>query len=200
MRLRRCKCWMMGEPPVYWCEIISELGYIYFSLQCGLMVFQIMLTGQFAFFFVTMFIALTVAFGFTSAFGGLSSPPDILRNIPLFVLTSIWPGAYVSALDTSSVTRNIFFQKRSSAFISLIIVSYVVLCVLSERRPFWIYCGAIIAFVVAQVFRLSPVGVSICKVCLNLSKILNCMNPILCRALIIDLTGHLSPLSWRQYQ
>jgi len=59
------------------------------------MVFQIMLTGQFALFFVTMFIALAVAFGFTSAFGGLSNPPDILRNIPLFVLTSIWPGAYV---------------------------------------------------------------------------------------------------------
>jgi len=70
-----------------------------------------MLTGQFALFFVTMFIALAVAFSFTSAFGGLSNPPDILRNIPLFVLTSIWPGAYVSALYTSSVTRINFFFK-----------------------------------------------------------------------------------------
>jgi len=83
--------------------------------------------------------------------------------------------------------------------ISFILISYVVLYVLCERRPFWIYFGAIIAFVVAQVFRLSPVGVSICKVCLNL-LVVNCMDLVSCRALTTDLTGHLSPLSWRQYQ
>lgn len=103
----------------------------------------IMLIGQFSFFFVTMFIALAVAFGFTSAFGGLSNPPDVLRNIPLFVLTSIWPGA--------------------STLLSLTLLSYVVLCVLCERRPLWIYLGAVIAFIIAQIFRLSPVGVSICE-------------------------------------
>jgi len=158
-----------------------------------------MLTGQFAFFSVTMFIALAVAFGFTSAFGDLSNPPNTLRNIPLFVLTSIWPGAYVSAFHTFSVTQIDFFENRSSALISFILVSYVVLCVLCERRPFWIYLGAIIAFVVAQVFRLSPVGVSICKVCVNFLNF-DCMNLVLCRALITGLTGPLLPLSWRQYQ
>lgn len=103
----------------------------------------IMHIGQFAFFFVTMFIALATAFGFTSAFGSLSNPPDALRNVPLFVLTSIWPGV--------------------AAILSFVIIVWVVLHVLHERRPFWIYLGAAIAFCVAQVFRLSPVGVSICE-------------------------------------
>lgn len=56
---------------------------------------QIMHLGQFALFFVTMYIALDTAFGFTSTFGSVSSPPDSIRSIPLFVLTSIWPGACV---------------------------------------------------------------------------------------------------------
>ncbi|KAJ3576672.1 hypothetical protein NP233_g267 [Leucocoprinus birnbaumii] len=103
----------------------------------------IMHVGQFAFFFVTMFIALATAFGFTSAFGGVSNPPDALQSIPLFVLTSIWPAV--------------------SAVLSFVVISWVVLHILHERRPFWIYMGAAIAFIVAQVFRLSPVGVSICE-------------------------------------
>ncbi|KXN86845.1 Chitin synthase export chaperone [Leucoagaricus sp. SymC.cos] len=98
---------------------------------------------QFAFFLVTLYISLDTAFGFTSAFGESSTPPDALRSVPLFVLTSIWPGAAV--------------------LISLGIISYVSLGILHERRPFWIYVGAIVVFIVAQVFRLSPVGTSICE-------------------------------------
>ncbi|KAF9444660.1 hypothetical protein P691DRAFT_807003 [Macrolepiota fuliginosa MF-IS2] len=99
--------------------------------------------GQFAFFLVTMFIALDTAFGFTSTFGSVSNPPDSIRSIPLFVLTSIWPGA--------------------AAVLSLFVTAYVVTRILHERRPFWIYLGAIVVFIVAQVFRLSPVGTSICE-------------------------------------
>ncbi|KAF5344813.1 hypothetical protein D9756_011088 [Leucocoprinus leucothites] len=120
-------------------ENISTYGWGY----GGPLRTQIMHIGQFAFFFVTMFIALATAFGFTSAFGSLSNPPDALRNVPLFVLTSIWPGV--------------------AAILSFVIIVWVVLHVLHERRPFWIYLGAAIAFCVAQVFRLSPVGVSICE-------------------------------------
>lgn len=190
---------MMGKLPVSWCEIF-ELIYIFLSSDsdvCGGMPSQIMLIGQFSFFFVTMFIALAVAFGFTSAFGGLSNPPDVLRNIPLFVLTSIWPGAYVSVLDTLSIIRNIF--DHSSTLLSLTLLSYVVLCVLCERRPLWIYLGAVIAFIIAQIFRLSPVGVSICEVCQTL-VVSDCTTPVLYRAPITESMGHLSLLSWRQYR
>ncbi|OJT08046.1 hypothetical protein TRAPUB_1059 [Trametes pubescens] len=45
-----------------------------------------------AFFIATGYIALDVGFSFTSVFGP-SNPPADLHSIPLFVLTSIWPGA-----------------------------------------------------------------------------------------------------------
>jgi hypothetical protein len=49
--------------------------------------------GQFAFFFVTMFIALDTAFNLTpTTFGHLENPPDRLLSVPLFVLTELWPG------------------------------------------------------------------------------------------------------------
>ncbi len=44
------------------------------------------------------------------------------------------------------------------------ITAYIVIRVLRETRPFWIYFASTVAFAVAQVFRLSPVGVSICEV------------------------------------
>ena len=45
-----------------------------------------------AFFAATTYIALDVGFSFTGTFGP-SNPPEALHSIPLFVLTSIWPGA-----------------------------------------------------------------------------------------------------------
>ena len=41
---------------------------------------------------VTTYISLDVALSITSTFGP-SNPPSALHSIPLFVLTSIWPGA-----------------------------------------------------------------------------------------------------------
>ncbi|KAF7761592.1 hypothetical protein Agabi119p4_9584 [Agaricus bisporus var. burnettii] len=103
----------------------------------------VMHVGQLAFFVVTLYISLDTAFGFTSTFGTLSHPPDSLRSIPLFVLTSIWPAA--------------------AALGSFLVITYVVVRVLHERRPVYIYFAAAFAFIVAQVFRLSPVGRSICQ-------------------------------------
>ena len=40
-----------------------------------------------------VYIGLDVGLGFTDVIGGLSNPPDLIRSIPLFVLTSIWPAA-----------------------------------------------------------------------------------------------------------
>ena len=45
-----------------------------------------------AFFGVTTYISLDVALTITTTFGP-SNPPSALHSIPLFVLTSIWPGA-----------------------------------------------------------------------------------------------------------
>ena len=47
-----------------------------------------------AFFGVTTYISFDVALTITSTFGP-SNPPSALHSIPLFVLTSVWPGAYV---------------------------------------------------------------------------------------------------------
>ena len=41
------------------------------------------------FFIATTYIALDVGFTFSSTLA--STPPEALRSIPLFVLTSIWP-------------------------------------------------------------------------------------------------------------
>lgn len=45
-----------------------------------------------AFFAATCYISLDVGFTLTSVFGP-SNPPQDLHSIPLFVLTTIWPGA-----------------------------------------------------------------------------------------------------------
>lgn len=47
------------------------------------------------FFGVTTYISLDVGFGVTDVIGGVSDPPERLRSIALFVLTSIWPAACV---------------------------------------------------------------------------------------------------------
>ncbi|EDR08112.1 uncharacterized protein LACBIDRAFT_250182, partial [Laccaria bicolor S238N-H82] len=94
------------------------------------------------FFAVTTYISLDVALGITTAIGGLSSPPESLHSIPLFVLTSIWPGA--------------------CAVIYLILMAYIVLRVLNETRPMVYYILSAALFVLSQLawFLLNKV---ICK-------------------------------------
>jgi hypothetical protein len=77
--------------------IVSPCNQIFFLISVNLTFYsvQVMHIGQLAFFVVTLYISLDTAFGFTSTFGTLSHPPDSLRSIPLFVLTSIWPAACV---------------------------------------------------------------------------------------------------------
>ncbi|KAI0703333.1 chitin synthase III catalytic subunit [Earliella scabrosa] len=91
-----------------------------------------------AFFAATTYIALDVGFSFTGTFGP-SNPPEALHSIPLFVLTSIWPGA--------------------AAIIYFIIMTYVVLGMLNELRPMWYYGLAAVLFVLSQLdfFLLSRV-------------------------------------------
>ncbi|TFK81589.1 hypothetical protein K466DRAFT_557746 [Polyporus arcularius HHB13444] len=97
--------------------------------------------GILAFLAATIYIALDVGFSFTSVFGP-SNPPDALGSIPLFVLTSIWPGA----------ATILYFG----------IMAYVVLGLLNEVRPMWYYVLAAVLFVLSQLdyFLLSKV---ICK-------------------------------------
>jgi len=94
------------------------------------------------FFGGTLYIALDVALGITQAVGGLSNPPERIKSIPLFVLTSIWPPV--------------------SVIIYLVIMSYIVLQVLNEIRPLWYYILSAALFVLAQLawFLLGKV---ICK-------------------------------------
>jgi hypothetical protein len=95
------------------------------------------------FFAVTTYISLDVALGITTAVGGLSSPPESLHSIPLFVLTSIWPAA--------------------CAIVYLILMTYIVLQVLNETRPMVYYILSAALFILSQLawFLLNRV---ICKV------------------------------------
>jgi len=94
-----------------------------------------------AFFGVTTYISLDVALSITSTFGP-SDPPSALHSIPLFVLTSIWPGA--------------------AAILFFVMMSWIVLFVLREIRPMWFYILAATLFVLSQLdyFLLNKV---ICK-------------------------------------
>ncbi|KAK7453324.1 hypothetical protein VKT23_012003 [Stygiomarasmius scandens] len=82
-----------------------------------------------AFFIVTMYISLDVGLGFTKVLGP-SDDPSSLRNIPLFIFTSIWPAA--AAL--------IFFG----------LMSYIVVGVLKETKPMAYYALAAFLFVLSQ--------------------------------------------------
>ncbi|KZT64757.1 hypothetical protein DAEQUDRAFT_732198 [Daedalea quercina L-15889] len=94
-----------------------------------------------AFFAATTYIALDVGFSFTHVFGP-SDPLSSERSVPLFVLTSIWPGA--------------------AAIIYFLIMLYVVLGMLNEVRPVWYFVLAMVIFVLSQLdfFLLNKV---ICK-------------------------------------
>jgi hypothetical protein len=52
---------------------------------------QPLMIGAIILFGGTVYISLDIAFGVTGTIGGLSSPPERIRSIPLFVLTSMWP-------------------------------------------------------------------------------------------------------------
>jgi len=83
----------------------------------------------FAFFGVTTYISLDVALSITSTFGPFNPPSD-LNSVPLFVLTSIWPGA--------------------AAVLFFVMMTWIVLAVLREIRPMWFYILAAILFVLSQ--------------------------------------------------
>lgn len=91
-----------------------------------------------AFFVATTYISLDVGLTLTQVLG-TSNPPQSINSIPLFVLTSIWPG--VAAL--------IYFG----------IMLYIVLGILNEIRPVWYYVIAAILFVLSQLdyFLLSKI-------------------------------------------
>ncbi|KAG8826511.1 hypothetical protein FRC19_008763 [Serendipita sp. 401] len=61
----------------------------------------------------TLYISLDTGFSFSNAF--ISNPPADLKNIALFVLTSVWPGAAI-----------IFYY---------VLMAYVIIVVLRERKP-----------------------------------------------------------------
>ena len=98
--------------------------------------------------------------GVTNAVGGVSNPPESLRSIALFVLTSIWPALYdFITLQHFNISSRFF----SCAVAYLLIMAYIVLRVLNEIRPMWYYVLAATLFVLSQLawFLLSRV---ICKV------------------------------------
>ncbi|KAI0341317.1 hypothetical protein BDW22DRAFT_1429993 [Trametopsis cervina] len=81
-----------------------------------------------AFFAATTYISLDVGFTFTSAFGP-SNPPQNLHSIPLFVLTTIWPGA--------------------ATLLYFCFMLYIVMGVLNGAHPMW-YILAAVLFVLSQ--------------------------------------------------
>jgi hypothetical protein len=79
---------------------------------------------------VGIYISLDIALGISTAIGGVASPPESLRNIALFVITSIWPIVCAVAY--------------------LIIMCIIVLRVLNETKPMWFYTLAASLFVISQ--------------------------------------------------
>jgi hypothetical protein len=82
-----------------------------------------------AFFTATTYISLDIALTISHVFGP-SNPLDALHSIPLFVLTSIWPGV--------------------ASLLTLAVMTYIVLAILNETRPMWYYLLAAILFVLSQ--------------------------------------------------
>jgi len=91
-----------------------------------------------AFFAATLYISLDVALHLTNTFGP-SDPLMALHSIPLFVLTSIWPGA--------------------AALVYFGLMTYIVLAILNEVRPMWYYILSAVLFILSQLdyFLLSKV-------------------------------------------
>ncbi|KAF8893736.1 chitin synthase III catalytic subunit-domain-containing protein [Gymnopilus junonius] len=79
---------------------------------------------------VGIYISLDIGLGVTTTIGGVSSPPQSLKSIALFVLTSIWPAV--------------------CAILYFLIMTYIVLHILNETRPMWYYVLAACLFVLSQ--------------------------------------------------
>jgi hypothetical protein len=82
-----------------------------------------------SFFAATTYISLDVGLGFTKTLG-ISTPPQSLHSIPLFVLTSIWPPL--------------------AAILYFAIMAYIVLAILNEIRPMWYYTLSAALFILSQ--------------------------------------------------
>ncbi|KAL5489711.1 hypothetical protein ACEPAI_4543 [Sanghuangporus weigelae] len=81
------------------------------------------------FFVATTYISLDVALVITDLFGP-SDPPQAVHSTPLFVFTSVWPAA--------------------AAFLYFVIMAYIVVGVLRERRPMLYYLAAAVCFVLGE--------------------------------------------------
>jgi len=86
----------------------------------------------FMIFVATLYISLDTGLSFTNTFK--STPPADLKNIALFVLTSIWPGAAI-----------IFYY---------ILMAYVITVVLREKKPLGYLTSAILVMAASQVVYL----------------------------------------------
>jgi len=82
----------------------------------------------------TLYIALDIGLGVTSLIGGVADPPERLRSIALFVLTSIWP--------------------LVCAFVYFMLMVYIVVRVLRETKPLWFYILAAVLFVLSVLAQL----------------------------------------------
>lgn len=82
------------------------------------------------FFAVTTYISFDVALVITDTIGRPDGDPRDLHSIPLFVLTSIWPGA--------------------AALLYFLLMTYIVLVVLREVKPMVYYAISAVLFVLSQ--------------------------------------------------
>ncbi|KAF5392771.1 hypothetical protein D9757_000954 [Collybiopsis confluens] len=80
-------------------------------------------------FIATLYVSLDTALGFTTVLGPSSNPIE-LRSIPLFVLTSIWPGI--------------------AALVYFAIMMFIILRMLKETRPTLFYILAAVCFIFSQ--------------------------------------------------
>ncbi|KAG8860551.1 hypothetical protein FRB96_003805 [Tulasnella sp. 330] len=97
--------------------------------------------GTAAFFVATLYISLDTALGWTKAFAP-GNPTVALKNIPLFVLTTVWPAAAI--------------------VIYFLIMIIVIVRILREKRPLTFFIAAFILFAIAQVMYFE-VSKFICK-------------------------------------
>jgi len=93
------------------------------------------------FFLATTYIALDTGMGFTSVFK--SVPPDKLENIALFILVWLWP----------AVAMLVYFG----------VMSYIVLKILGEWKPFLLYLASFLVFAGSQVVYMIA-GKTLCEV------------------------------------
>ena len=99
----------------------------------------------------TTYISLDVALTISSTFEP-GNPKNSLHSVTLFVLTSVWPGAYVFFLPCPSMRhcRYLTSTSPSAALLYYILMTWVVVVVLREMRPLVYYALAGFLFILAQ--------------------------------------------------